>query len=90
MVGRPFYVSLEVDTAIGKYFLNCMNEHSKYFLNCMNKHSKTLVESTEPICVEGFLTFKDVAEIDDYDFVIMVFFFLKIGFFPESTTTKNS
>lgn len=53
MVGRSFYVSLEVNPVIGKYFLNCMN-----------KHSKMLVESTEPVYVEGFLTFEDVVEID--------------------------
>lgn len=66
VVGRSFYVSLEVNTVIGKYFLNCMNKHSKIFL-----------ENIEPIYVEGFLTFEDVAEIDDYDFVIMIFFFPK-------------
>lgn len=66
VVGRSFYVSLEVNTVIGKYFLNCMNKHSKIFL-----------ENIEPIYVEGFLTFEDVAEIDDYDFVIMFFFFQK-------------
>lgn len=66
VVGRSFYVSLEVNTVIGKYFLNCMNKHSKIFL-----------ENIEPIYVEGFLTFEDVAEIDDYDFVIMIFFFQK-------------
>lgn len=63
VVGRSFYVSLEVNTVIGKYFLNCMNKHSKSFL-----------ENIEPVYVEGFLTFEDVAEIDDYDFVIMIFF----------------
>lgn len=66
VVGRSFYVSLEVNTVIGKYFLNCMNKHSKIFL-----------ENIEPIYVEGFLTFEDVAEIDNYDFVIMIFFFKK-------------
>lgn len=78
VVGRSFYVSLEVNTVIGKYFLNCMNKHSKIFL-----------ENIEPIYVEGFLTFEDVTEIDDYDFVIMIFFFPN-WFFPESPTTKNS
>lgn len=31
VVGRSFYLSLEVNTVIGKYFLNCMNKHSKIF-----------------------------------------------------------
>lgn len=76
-MGRSFYVSLEVNTVIGTYFLNCMN-----------KHSKMLVESTEPVCVEGFLTFEDVAEIDDYDFVIMIFF-LKLVFFQSQQQQKT-
>lgn len=77
VVGRSFYVSLEVNTVIGKYFLNCMN-----------KHSKMLVESTEPVYVEGFPTFEDVAEIDDYDFVIMIFFFLN-WFFSRVNNNKK-
>lgn len=80
VVGRSFYVSLEVNTVIGKYFLNCMNKHSKIFL-----------ENIEPIYVEGFLTFEDVTEIDDYDFVIMIFFFpkKKIGFFQSHQQQKT-
>lgn len=80
VVGRSFYVSLEVNTVIGKYFLNCMNKHSKIFL-----------ENIEPIYVEGFLTFEDVAEIDDYDFVIMFFFFSKkkLFFFQSQQQQKT-
>lgn len=80
VVGRSFYVSLEVNTVIGKYFLNCMNKHSKIFL-----------ENIEPIYVEGFLTFKDVAEVDYYDFVIMIFFFFKkkLVFFQSQQQQKT-
>lgn len=78
VVGRSFYVSLEVNTVIGKYFLNCMNKHSKIFL-----------ENIEPIYVEGFLTFEDVTEIDDYDFVIMIFFFPKKKKLVFSRVTNN-
>lgn len=46
-----------------------------------------LVESTEPVYVEGFPTFEDVAEIDDYDFVIMIFFF-KLVFFQSQQQQK--
>lgn len=78
-MGRSFYVSLEVSTVIGKYFLNCMNKHSKVFLG-----------NIEPIYIEGFLTFEDVAEIDDYDFVIMIFFSKKKNwFFPRVNNNKK-
>lgn len=57
----------------------------------MNKHSKIFLENIEPIYVEGFLTFEDVAEIDNYDFVIMIFFFKKkkLFFFQSQQQQKT-